>query len=106
MPFPFKANSFMSLQDCMKGSLAKARVLYVPVEEIGSEGRLLHACRIQMLSFITKRKNFMSFSVDWSCFCHLKKLFWISWDFLEVIIDAYTEAGLVLERDANHKLQV
>lgn len=30
----------------MRGSLAKARVLYVPVEEIGNEGRLLHACRI------------------------------------------------------------
>lgn len=32
----------------MKGSLAKARVLYAPVEEIGSEGRLLRACRIHM----------------------------------------------------------
>ncbi|KAF2613546.1 hypothetical protein F2Q70_00010053 [Brassica cretica] len=27
--------------DCMRGSLAKARVLYIPVEEIGDEGRLL-----------------------------------------------------------------
>lgn len=32
----------------MKGSLAKARVLYAPVEEIGSEGRLLRACRIHI----------------------------------------------------------
>ncbi|BAT91625.1 uncharacterized protein HKW66_Vig0212850 [Vigna angularis] len=54
--------------ELMKGSLAKARVLYAPVEEIGSEGRLLRAC--------------------------------------QVIIDAYVEAGLVLERDAKHKLKL
>lgn len=35
----------------MRGSFAKARVLYVPVEEIGGEGRLLRACRILCLSF-------------------------------------------------------
>ena len=39
---------FVILQDCMKGSPAKARVLYAPVEEVGSEGRLLRACRIHM----------------------------------------------------------
>ncbi|KAF7843379.1 Activating signal cointegrator 1 complex subunit 1 [Senna tora] len=54
--------------DCMKGSLAKARVLYAPVEEIGSEGRLQRAC--------------------------------------QVIIDAFVEAGLVLENDANQKLKL
>ncbi|RDY01567.1 Activating signal cointegrator 1 complex subunit 1, partial [Mucuna pruriens] len=54
--------------ECMKGSLAKARVLYTPVEEIGSEGRLLRAC--------------------------------------QVIIDAYVEAGLVLENDAKQKLKL
>ncbi|XP_014501772.1 uncharacterized protein LOC106762391 [Vigna radiata var. radiata] len=54
--------------ECMKGSLAKARVLYAPVEEIGSEGRLLRAC--------------------------------------QVIIDAYVEAGLVLESDAKDKLKL
>ncbi|XP_019448167.1 PREDICTED: uncharacterized protein LOC109351224 isoform X3 [Lupinus angustifolius] len=54
--------------DCMKGSLAKARVLYAPVEEIGSEGRLLRACQI--------------------------------------IIDAYVDAGLVLEGDAKQKLKL
>lgn len=54
--------------DCMKGSLAKARVLYAPVEEIGDEGRLLRAC--------------------------------------QVIIDAFTEAGLVLEKDAKQKLKL
>ncbi|XP_075666537.1 uncharacterized protein LOC142636271 isoform X2 [Castanea sativa] len=54
--------------DCMKGSLAKARVLYAPVEEIGSEDRLLRAC--------------------------------------QVITDAYVEAGLVLEKDANQKLKL
>lgn len=32
--------------DCMKGSLAKARVLYAPVEVIGGEDRLLQACKI------------------------------------------------------------
>lgn len=35
----------------MRGSFAKARVLYVPVEEIGGEGKLLRACRILCLSF-------------------------------------------------------
>ncbi|GLT53345.1 hypothetical protein SLA2020_266230 [Shorea laevis] len=54
--------------DCMRGSLAKARVLYAPVEEIGGEDRLLRAC--------------------------------------QVIIEAYVEAGLVLEKDANHKLKL
>lgn len=32
----------------MRGSPAKAGVLYAPVEEIGGEGRLLRACRIQI----------------------------------------------------------
>lgn len=32
----------------MRGSLAKARVLYAPVEEIGGEDRLLRACRIHI----------------------------------------------------------
>lgn len=34
----------------MRGPLAKARVLYAPVEEIGDEGRLLRACRILVFS--------------------------------------------------------
>ncbi|XP_070672658.1 uncharacterized protein [Malus domestica] len=54
--------------NCMRGSLAKAGVVYAPVEEIGSEGRLLRAC--------------------------------------QVIIDAYIEAGLVLEKDAKQKLKL
>ncbi|XP_022954063.1 uncharacterized protein LOC111456441 isoform X1 [Cucurbita moschata] len=54
--------------DCMRGSLAKARVLYAPVEEIDDEGRLLRAC--------------------------------------QVIIDAFDEAGLVLEKDAKQKLKL
>ncbi|KAI6690064.1 hypothetical protein NL676_026892 [Syzygium grande] len=54
--------------DCLRGSVAKAHVLYAPVEEIGNEGRLLRAC--------------------------------------QVIIDAYTEAGLVLEKDAKRKLKL
>ncbi|KAK9142111.1 hypothetical protein Syun_011511 [Stephania yunnanensis] len=32
--------------ECMRGSMAKARVLYTPVEVIGGEDRLLHACQI------------------------------------------------------------
>lgn len=54
--------------ESMRGSFAKARVLYAPVEEIGGEGRLLRAC--------------------------------------QVIIDAFVEAGLVLEKDAHQKLKL
>ncbi|CAH9088558.1 unnamed protein product [Cuscuta europaea] len=54
--------------ECMKGSFASARVLYAPVEEIGSEGRLSRAC--------------------------------------QVIIDAFIEAGLVLEKDTQQKLKL
>ncbi|CAM8946584.1 unnamed protein product [Rhodiola kirilowii] len=54
--------------ETMRGSLAKARVLYAPVEEIGGKERLLRAC--------------------------------------QVIIDAYVEAGLVLEKDAYQKLKL
>ncbi|ONK67190.1 uncharacterized protein A4U43_C06F17230 [Asparagus officinalis] len=53
---------------CMRGSPAKARVLYAPIEEIGGEGRLLRAC--------------------------------------QVIIKAYVEAGLVLEKDAQQALKL
>ncbi|XP_024015729.1 uncharacterized protein LOC18024384 isoform X2 [Eutrema salsugineum] len=38
--------------DCMRGSLAKARVLYAPVEEIGDEGRLLRACQVITDAFV------------------------------------------------------
>ncbi|GKC71594.1 activating signal cointegrator 1 complex subunit 1, partial [Tanacetum coccineum] len=38
--------------DCMKGSLAKARVLYAPVEVLGGEERLLHACKVISDAFI------------------------------------------------------
>ncbi|XP_039070859.1 uncharacterized protein LOC120217905 isoform X3 [Hibiscus syriacus] len=54
--------------DCMKGSLDRARVVYAPVEEIGSENRLSRAC--------------------------------------QVIIDAFVEAGLVLEKDIGHELKL
>ncbi|XP_009630585.1 uncharacterized protein [Nicotiana tomentosiformis] len=53
--------------ECMRGSPAKAYVVYAPVEVIGGEARLLRAC--------------------------------------QVMIDAFTEAGLVLEKDANRKLK-
>ncbi|KAL8465938.1 hypothetical protein ACS0TY_035154 [Phlomoides rotata] len=54
--------------DCMRGSLAKAYVVYAPVEEIGGEGRLLRACK--------------------------------------VITDAFVEAGLVMEKDAQQQLKL
>ena len=41
----------------MRGSLAKARVLFAPVEEIGSEDRLLRACRIQIFIYTNKRER-------------------------------------------------
>ncbi|XP_029121367.1 uncharacterized protein [Elaeis guineensis] len=37
---------------CMKGSLAKARVVYTPVVEIGGEGRLLRACQVIIDSYV------------------------------------------------------
>ncbi|XP_018630031.1 uncharacterized protein [Nicotiana tomentosiformis] len=54
--------------ESMRGSPAKARVVYAPVEVIGGEDRLLRAC--------------------------------------QVITNAFTEAGLVLEKDANQKLKL
>ncbi|CAA7402770.1 unnamed protein product [Spirodela intermedia] len=54
--------------ECMKGSPARARVLYAPIEELGGEGRLMRAC--------------------------------------EVIIEAYIQAGLVLEKDARQTLKL
>ncbi|KAM3267984.1 putative protein isoform X1 [Capsicum chacoense] len=54
--------------ECMKGSPAKARVVYAPVEVIGGEDRLLRAC--------------------------------------QVINNAFTEAGFVLENDLNQKLKL
>ncbi|GAV77564.1 KH_1 domain-containing protein/AKAP7_NLS domain-containing protein [Cephalotus follicularis] len=38
--------------DCMRGPWSKARVLYVPVEEVGSEDRLLRACQIITDAFV------------------------------------------------------
>lgn len=37
---------------CMKGFPAKARVVYVPVLEVGSEGRLARACKVITDAFI------------------------------------------------------
>lgn len=83
----------------MRGGLTKARVLYVPVEEIGDDGRLLRACRIHfivpaffLVQVLTRSKTFFTFE--------------FLEPFLEVIIDAFTEAGLVLEKDAKQKLKV
>ncbi|XP_058192511.1 uncharacterized protein LOC131309859 isoform X3 [Rhododendron vialii] len=38
--------------ECMKGTLAKARVVYIPVEEIGGKGRLSRACQIIIDAFV------------------------------------------------------
>ncbi|PIN13697.1 Transcription coactivator complex, P50 component (LigT RNA ligase/phosphodiesterase family) [Handroanthus impetiginosus] len=38
--------------ECMRGSLAKARILYAPIEEIGDEGRLLRACQVITDAFV------------------------------------------------------
>ncbi|TYI09838.1 hypothetical protein ES332_A09G098900v1 [Gossypium tomentosum] len=54
--------------DLMRGSLAKAQVVYAPAEEIDSENRLLHACKI--------------------------------------MIDAFVEAGLVIDKDAKSELKL
>ncbi|KAM3246049.1 putative protein isoform X1 [Capsicum annuum] len=90
--------------ECMKGSPAKARVVYAPVEVIGGEDRLLRACRIHnfwrllpspypLLKSIAISKGISS------CVCY-------SLAFLEVINNAFTEAGFVLENDLNQKLKL
>ncbi|KAL6568171.1 hypothetical protein OROHE_003855 [Orobanche hederae] len=38
--------------ECMRGSKAKAHILYAPVEEIGSEERLLRACQVIADAFV------------------------------------------------------
>ena len=78
----------------MRGSLAKARVLYIPVEEIGDEGRLLRACSILAFS-VNVNLEFLRI-----CFC-----FFLTAS-SEVITDAFVKAGLVLEKDANQSLKV
>lgn len=40
------------------------------------------------------------------CICITLGFVEFSWPFIEVIIDAYVEAGLVLERDAKQNLKV
>ncbi|XP_020097465.1 uncharacterized protein LOC109716433 isoform X2 [Ananas comosus] len=37
---------------CMRGSLAKAQVIYAPVLEVGGEGRLLRACQVIIGAFV------------------------------------------------------
>uniref|UniRef100_A0A2C9UY65 K Homology domain-containing protein n=1 Tax=Manihot esculenta TaxID=3983 RepID=A0A2C9UY65_MANES len=40
------------LKDMMRGSMAKARVLYATVEEVGNEDRLLRACQVITDAFV------------------------------------------------------
>jgi hypothetical protein len=52
----------------MKGSPAKARVVYAPVLEVGEEGRLVRACRIlsQLFSsFVFCKHISYSTSIMW-----------------------------------------
>lgn len=90
-------------QDCLKGSLAKARVLYAPVEVVGGEDRLLRACSIHIFMCIL-----IYFLFNWSNKIKQQwKLFvFLSWTFLEVITEAFTKGGLVLEKDAKQTLKV
>jgi len=44
--------SFTEIQTCMKGSPAKARVVYAPVLEVGGEGRLARACKVIIDAFV------------------------------------------------------
>uniref|UniRef100_A0A453EIB8 A-kinase anchor protein 7-like phosphoesterase domain-containing protein n=1 Tax=Aegilops tauschii subsp. strangulata TaxID=200361 RepID=A0A453EIB8_AEGTS len=37
---------------CMKGSPARARVVYAPVLEVGGEGRLVRACKVITEAFV------------------------------------------------------
>lgn len=86
----------------MRGSLAKARVVYLPVKEINNEGRLLRACRI-----LFRNQSHLFFLVfdSWNLISQLTGIL-ISLAFLEVIIDAFVKAGLVMEKDANQSLKV
>ncbi|KAL0910369.1 hypothetical protein M5K25_021345 [Dendrobium thyrsiflorum] len=96
---------------CMKGSPPNAQVVYAPIEEVSGDGRLLRACRIQK-QFHLNLCEFIAFLLsreEWSRKCRC----WNNADELcldfcyeEVIIDAYVEAGLVLEKDARHSLKL
>lgn len=48
VPIPVVLRLILLCQMTMRGSLAKARVLYAPVEEVGGEDRLMRACRIHV----------------------------------------------------------
>lgn len=43
----------MCFQDLMRGSKDKARIIYAPVEEIGDGDRLLSACRILIVYYLS-----------------------------------------------------
>lgn len=119
---PWSSNE---IQTCMKGSPAKARVVYAPVLEVGGEGRLARACSILLnfdevifvkycvylllILWIFSRKwsvylfvQYRSLSIlvyccdNILCICFT----WLTCTLSEVITDAFVKSGLVFERDA------
>lgn len=58
----------MPIQDCLRGSLDKAHILYAPVEELDNSDRLLRACRILVLDS-TSNIFFQN------CLLHLKPIY-------------------------------
>jgi hypothetical protein len=53
-----------------------------------------------------RKKKCCLVPLDFKMFLWLDEVFWISLAWLEVIINAFVEAGLVLEKDAKQKLKV
>ncbi|XP_020518253.1 uncharacterized protein LOC105420078 isoform X3 [Amborella trichopoda] len=47
-----EVHCFSHVQDCMRGSVSEACVLYTPVEEIGGEGRLMRACQVIIDAYV------------------------------------------------------
>ncbi|PPS09042.1 hypothetical protein GOBAR_AA11604 [Gossypium barbadense] len=95
----------VKVDDLMRGSLAKAQVVYAPAEEIDSENRLLHACNLKIgKSVFIKPQTF-----------HLTVLMLKLWNqkrvdlaaqVLKIMIDAFVEAGLVIDKDAKSELKL
>ena len=114
----------------MKGSPARARVVYAPVLEVGGEGRLVRACSILWNFFIADKQyvycchlsvlwDFLTNSLSVSFIIisvsilllfiklnHPMQCCFLTDTFLEVITEAFAKSGLVLERDARQELRV
>jgi hypothetical protein len=55
----------ITFQTCMKGSPARARVVYAPVLEVGGEGRLVRACSI-LWNILWRISNMYIFVSVWA----------------------------------------